>query len=37
MTELWISIFEYEYQEFKAIVDIHNSVMETIIDIHIYQ
>ena len=32
MTELWISIFGYEYLEF-TIVDIHNSVMETIMDI----
>ena len=33
MTELWISIFGYEYLEFTTIVDIHNSVMETIMDI----
>ena len=37
MTELWISIFGYEYLEFTTIVDIHNSVMETIMDIHICQ
>ena len=30
MTELWISIFGYEYLEFTTIVDIDNSVMETI-------
>ena len=30
MTQLWISIFGYEYLEFTTIVDIHNSVMETI-------
>ena len=28
-----ISIFGYEYLEFTTIVDIHNSVMETIMDI----
>ena len=33
MTQLWISIFGYEYLKFTAIVDIHNSVMETIMDI----
>ena len=33
MTELWISIFGYEYLEFTTIVDIHNSVMETSMDI----
>ena len=33
MTQLWISIFGYEYLEFTTIVDIHNSVMETIMDI----
>ena len=33
---VWIqfeSIFGYEYLEFTTIVDIHNSVMETIMDI----
>ena len=33
MTELWICIFGYEYLEFTTIADIHNSVMETIMDI----
>ena len=33
MTQLWISIFGYEYLEFTTVVDIHNSVMETIMDI----
>ena len=33
MTELRISIFGYEYLEFTTIVDIHNSVMEKIMDI----
>ena len=33
MTELWVFIFGYEYLEFTPIVDIHNSVMETIMDI----
>ena len=33
MTQLWISIFGYEYLESTTIVDIHNSVMETIMDI----
>ena len=36
MTELWISIFEYAYLEFTTIVDIHNSVMETIMDIIVH-
>ena len=31
MTQLWISIFGYEYLEFTTAVAIHNSVMETII------
>ena len=31
MTQLWISVFGYEYLEFTTVVDIHNSVMETII------
>ena len=34
MSEVWISIFVYEYLEFITIVDIHNLFMETIIDIH---
>ena len=32
MTELWISIFGYEI-EFTTIVDINNSLMETVMDI----
>ena len=30
---IWIWIFGYEYLEFTTIVDIHNSVMKTIMDI----
>ena len=33
MTELWISIFGYEYLEFTTIIDINNSLMETVMDI----
>ena len=33
MAELWISIFGYEYLEFTKILDIHDSVMKTIMDI----
>ena len=30
MTQLWISIFGYEYLEFTTIIDIHNSILDVL-------
>ena len=37
IVDIHIWIWIYEYLEFTTIVDIHNSIMETIMDIHICQ
>ena len=37
IVDIHIWIWIYEYLEFKTIVDINNSIMQTIMDIHICQ